>query len=257
MKEVTAYEIDDQFDPLEDLGIDEIDEDEEAHEYLPPIPDAELSRVPEKVPMTPRESIEKMFVGMPGQKHRILEAIKICSDWKLFDEMVQELDEQFPTEVSVFNSAQVFKLLEDAQAIEKRERAGEGSAQEAAQPEGDYLVVTPAQVFEYRATDEGNAVVEEHRQESAVTKVLLEDEKYLPLYCKILTMTSEEGGCQTNLLDETIDPDPLCEEPKRFCTYFLKKLEETGAVYWQDAWVASDLGVAALESDVFAGTERS
>lgn len=249
MSNITVFEIDDDFDPLEDLRLDEEDE-KPATDYLPPIPDAELSRVPEEVPLTAEERIEKLLAGIPGQTLRLLRAVQTCAEPKTFSEIDADLQEAFPVEVSVYGSAQIVELLERAGALEEQVTE-EDSAPESFEPAGDYLVVTPAKPRTYLATAAGLAAVEARSGEHVVREALLKEPQYVPLYRTILEMTSEEGGCATKELDVVIDNDPLCEEPRRFCGYFLDRLEEAGAVQWNNAWVATKLGREVLASDIF------
>lgn len=267
MTKIEAYEIDDQFDPLEDLTFeDELnqEEDEGRHDYLPPIPDAELSVVPEEVPLSPEEAINKLIAGMPGQKQRLLYAVQVCTTPQRLEDIVEAVDESFP-HPGVYGSAQLVKLLEKAGAlssveIEQEETDEEPVTADEAVVEGDeeeYLTVSTPPVYEYTATEDGLKAVEDHIGESRVIEVITEEERYLPLYRTILEMTSVEGGCATKDLDAVIDPDPLCVEPKRFCGYFLDRLEESGAVKWQRAWVATETGAKLLETDLFTTGERS
>jgi hypothetical protein len=264
MSEIEVYEIDDQFDPLQDGGPDnKADGEQQPYDYLPPIPDAELSRVPKKVLLTPEERIGNMIAGMPGQKQRILHAISVCTSApKRLDEITAELDKAFPVQVSVYSCAQVVKLLEAAGALVSREIEAVRSAAAPAllydkAPTGDCLAVASPPVYEYSATQDGLNVLEAYTGESHLVAVLTEEGRYLPLYRRILEMVSARGGCPTKELDAAIDIDPLCEQPRRFCGYFLDRLEEAGAVKWQDAWVSTKSGTKMLESKLFAHEERS
>lgn len=265
MNTVEAFEIDDDFDPLADFGPDE-DDDTQGADYMPPIPDAELSRMPEIIPLTPAESIGKLVIGIPGQRFRLLHAVDFCNEPHTLEEIVADLDAAFPRDVSVYSAAQIVQLLEEAGALEAEEPASEEGADpsgehptpdalldgnESSDDEGSFLTVVPAAPRLYTATEAGRKAVEESCGEHVVYGALTEEERYLPLYRTILEMVSEPGGCPTKELDAVIDIDPLCEEPRRFCGYFLGRLESTGAIMWRDTWVATDLGKTALASDLF------
>ena len=58
-------------------------------------------------------------------------------------------------------------------------------------------------------------------------------------------------------LDQAVDGDPLCQEPRRFCGFFRGKLEETGAIEWRDAWTITELGRSVLASGLFAAASPS
>ncbi len=278
MNNAAAFEIDDDFDPLEDLRIDGEEEEPET-DYLPPIPDAELSRVPEPVALSAEERIEKLIAGIPGQKFRMLHAVEFCSEPQTFSAIEASVVERFPDSVSVYGIAQLVGLLEEAGALacEVQERAAETSSDAAAgapmagddslaasggadqarefgaavSQENGYIAVTPPPSRLYTATAEGLAAVERYCGQQVVFAAIQEEERYLPIYRTILEMTSPEEGCGTKELDAVVNVDPLCAEPRRFCGYFLDRLEEAGAVQWKDAWIATDLGREVLASRLF------
>lgn len=258
MSNVETYEIDDRFDPLEDLSFEEPEED--RHEFLPPIPDAELSKVPAKVPLTVAEALDKMIEGMPGQRERILHALECCLEPKKLDEIVASMDETFPSaaRISVYTSTLVVQHLEKTGAIATVAEEGSDGASSESEPEQDdgYLVVNAPAPLLYTATAEGIEALEALRDSDALNRIVHEEERYLPIYRRILEMASADGGSKTKDLDEAVDPDPLCEEPRRFCGYFLDRLKKAGAVYWQDAWITTDLGKQALASGLLDISEE-
>lgn len=252
MSDMDVFVIDDDFDPLADLELVEEGEGQET-DYMPPIPDADKSVMPEVVPLTPQERIEKLLAGIPGQQFRLLRAVELCAEPKTLDEVVEVLDVEHPQRASVYDAAQVVRLLERDGALERLE--DEASADEPPveqDPEADYLVVTPAPLARFVATEAGLQAVADHVGERVVVDMLNEESQYLPLYRTILEMCSVEGGGSTKELNAVVDVDPLCEEPRRFCTYFLGKLETAGALVWRDAWVVTDLGARVFASDIFA-----
>ena len=92
---IEVFEIDDDFDPLEDTGL-ELDEEVEytGMDYQVPIPDADRSIVPDPVILPPEERIAKLIHGLPGQKFRLLTAITICKEPKTLEEASAELEER-------------------------------------------------------------------------------------------------------------------------------------------------------------------
>ena len=260
MSDVDAFVIDDDFDPLADLSLDDGERDDAEADYLPPIPDADKSVVPPVVPLSPAERIEKLLAGIPGQQFRLLHAVAFCTEPKTMDEAVADLDAAYPTTTSVYSSAQVVQLLERDGALE---RIVDESAEDAAgatvpaEDEGDFISVTPAAPCRYRATRAGLDAIAAHVNESLVVEKIVEDERYLPIFQRVLEMTAREGGCPTKELDQAVDGDPLCQEPRRFCGFFRGKLEETGAIEWRDAWTITDLGRSVLASGLFAAASPS
>ena len=217
MSDVDVFVIDDDFDPLADLSLDDGERDDAEADYLPPIPDADKSVVPPVVPLSATERIEKLLAGIPGQQFRLLHAVEFCTEPKTMDEAVADL---------------------------------------AAEDEG-FISVTPAPPCRYRATQAGLDAVAAHVNEGLVAERISEDERYLPIFQRVLEMCAREGGCPTKELDQAVDGDPLCQEPRRFCGFFRGKLEETGAIEWRDAWTITDLGRSVLASGLFAAASPS
>ena len=65
-------------------------------------------------------------------------------------------------------------------------------------------------------------------------------------------MCDTEGGQTKVAIASEIDNDPLLQEPRRWCQYFIEKLREGNALEWHDAWVITDIGKEILRSDIFA-----
>lgn len=312
MADVEVFEIDDDFDPLEDMGMDAPDDDEARPDtdYQTPIPDADKSIVPEKRELPARERIEKLLAGMPGQGPRLLEAIGLAREETCADELSAALDEAFPRDASVYSSLQVIRLLEEAGALAVRveeaqaplegapeevrcetddapsaaaredaareaadsacdvspavaaqdaacraDRACESASEQcvAASGEGEaYRMAAPEPVCFYTATPDGLAVLEQRGGVEAVRAMLLEEPRYLPIFKDILVRASAEGGVSMKVLDAAVSTDPLCADPRRFCGYFLGKLERLGAVRFEGTWVSTPLGDQVLASDAFA-----
>lgn len=301
MADVEVFEIDDDFDPLEDIAFDADSQDDDARpdtDYQIPIPDADKSVLPEKRELGPSERIAKLMKGMPGQGPRLLRAIELSREEIDARDLAFALDSDFPREVGVYGSNQIVRLLEEAGALsvhieqadfERSESEGadsrkntacackgdtvkdeSGNAFEKAAEQVDacvgadriddadafescpvYRVPAPEAVCWCKATPEGLAALEARGGMSAVRAALLEEPRYLPLFKRIFDMASSEGGASMKELDAAVNADPLCAEPRRFCGYFLGKLERLGAVRFEGSWVITPLGRETLASDLF------
>ena len=262
MSDVDVFVIDDDFDPLADLSLDDGERDDAEADYLPPIPDADKSVVPPVVPLSATERIEKLLAGIPGQQFRLLHAVEFCTEPKTMDEAVADLDAAYPNTTSVYGSAQVVQLLERDGALERivdedAAHAAAGDAADTPAEDEGFISVTPAPPCRYRATQAGLDAVAAHVNEGLVAERISEDERYLPIFQRVLEMCAREGGCPTKEPDQAVDGDPLCQEPRRFCGFFRGKLEETGAIEWRDAWTITDLGRSVLASGLFAAASPS
>lgn len=324
MSDLEVFEIDDEFDPLAEDSLEDLEEENPNDEYnVPKIPDAERSVVPAPVELPPAQRIEKLISGIPGQQFRILACIQACMDEPVeLAHIIDTVDEKWQTTGSVYSTGRLVQLLEQAEAIERIEpeeeadegesgeavdnaaeaqAAAEGSevreteAAEAAEDEDaaapaedaalaeneqetadeeqqlphrplDYLEVDPGQEYlevelarpcTFLATQAGRDAVQARTGMEHMQQLLDEEPQYLPVYKRILTMCNTAGGRMVQEINAVIDPDPLCAEPRRFSTYFLRKLEVVGAVKFQDAWCTTDYGKRALELGLLVEAEEA
>ena len=183
---------------------------------------------------------------------RILRTVELCREPRTMSELAAEVDAEFPNEVSVYTAAQLVQLLERAGGVERVEDEAPADAGEPLVDADGFMVVTPAPPVRYVATQAGLDAAEARVSEAAIIAMLQEEPQYLPLYERIFSMCSREGGCPVKELDAAIDHDPLCVEPRRFCGYFLGKLERLGALEWNTVWTVSALGTQVMASDIFS-----
>lgn len=266
-----TFEIDDDFDPLEDLepADDKPESESEASDYQMPEGGEESSFVAEAEPqLPPCERIAQLLDRMPGQKARLLAVVAFCDEPRTLAEISDHVEEAFPSDVSVYGPDRLVALLERAGAI-----AGEGGAEERADDvaargevetdaaasvasgdsEGAYLTVEQAEPRTYTATEDGRAFSGASARVGEILALVREDDgRYAPLYREILELTSPEGGCSVKDINAAIDPNPLCEEPRRFATYFLNRMERAGGVVWEKNWRITEFGRAVLQDDALA-----
>lgn len=271
METIEKFDIDDDFDPLEDISDGVCNDDGYSSDYqLPAIPDADKSIVVDPVPLSAEERIDALFRGMPGQADRLLFAIESARSETESQELVNLIEEAYPARTSVFSVARILSLLERAGALSLREdmpacdEAGnsfEESCAEAGKADSDfgfdlgeeprYLPVEEAPLQYYTATPEGIKALEYRSAVESVLPTLTEEPEYLRIYKQVLEMVSAEGGVGMKELDCAVNGDPLLQNPRRFCGYFLDRLERAGAVRFTDSWRITELGLAVLHSDVF------
>ena len=111
MSDVDVFVIDDDFDPLADLSLDDGERDDAEADYLPPLPDADKSVVPPVVPLSATERIEKLLAGIPGQQFRLLHAVEFCTEPKTMDEAGAEFDSPYQNKSSVYGKEHLLLLL--------------------------------------------------------------------------------------------------------------------------------------------------
>lgn len=264
MADLEVFTIDDDFDPLASTGI-EVDEEPDAFaEYSAPIPDAELSRVPEPVVLPPEERIEKLLQGLPGQRFRVLHLAQLAREEPLtMEALVEGLDADYPQRASVFSAAQLVELLEKAGGLEvtgqlnadgEVEPVSETAAAPAAEEltdeeleallaDGDnQLVVEEAPKLVYLATPAGILVHDKYVNLGNIEALVAEEPRYHEVYRTIFSLVTADGGATMKELDTAVNGFEELQSPKRFCGYFLDHLEKAGAVEYRDTWQATTLG---------------
>ncbi len=148
------------------------------------------------------------------------------------------------------------------------EGAGNGSSAEdaapakplehpAVDPGQEYVEVELARPCTFAATQAGIDAVEARHGMERMEDLLAEEPQYLPVYKRLLTMCRTPQGRLVQEINAVIDPDPLCKEPRRFATYFLRKLELAGAIRFVDAWQTTDYGKKALELGILADADEA
>lgn len=254
MSDIEVFELDDDFDPLADTGITSDEEvDEEAYDYLPPIPDADRSVVPEPAELTADEKMDKLLAGIPGQKFRILRVVALCAEPRTIGQVKEALDAEFPQDLSVYDACRLVQLLERAGGLEAlpSETAIE-SVDNDMPDDAEYLTVEQDGPARYVATTCGKGFVKANMGVSAVASMLAEEPRYTPIYERIMHLAGNEGGCSVGDISAAVDDDPLCQSPRRMNGYFLNRLENVDAVRWQGTWLLTEAGREALASDIFA-----
>lgn len=123
MSDIDVFTIDDDFDPLAEIEIEPPTAEEQyVADYMPPIPDADKSIVPEPVALSPAERIDKLLAGMPGQKFRVLAVVQAADaeDPRVAADIVADVDAAYPNTKSVYDTARLLRLLTEAGAVEGR-----------------------------------------------------------------------------------------------------------------------------------------
>lgn len=287
MTDIDVFAIDDDFDPLAETGFEADDDFDPNEEYIAPIPDADKSVVPPAVILPPEERIAQLIKGIPGQTFRIIHGIELCAgEARLAEDIAADLERDFPQRISVYDAMQVLKLLERAGALERvemepvvgdevddiaAEAEVEAAAIAAANAEalkdmeafdneddldefaGEYLTPTPAPPVWYQATEAGLDAITKYASEQTIVNVIAEEPKYLPIYHQVLSMLAEEDGQSMKDLDAAVNGDPLLVSPKRFCGYFLDRLDRSGAAVFKDSrWRITPRGASVLAHYDFA-----
>lgn len=281
MSDLEIFTIDDDFDPLASTGIEVDEEPDEFAEFSAPIPDAELSRVPEPVILPPEERIENLLKGLPGQRFRVLHLVSLAqAEPVTMEQMALQLDEDYPQRASVFSAAQLVELLERAGGLEVVEQAGapeaNGDADAASaacavnldaltdeelelylEGEDNVREVEEAPALLYRATDAGTTLYNKYVNLEVIEGLITAEPRYMDVYRAIFQLLEPEGGASMKELDAAINGLEALQSPKRFCGYFLDRLEKAGAVEYRDTWKATARGRQVAASGILDSPEAT
>ncbi len=269
MTDFEVFAIDDDFDPLATTGIEVDEEPDEFAEFSAPIPDAELSRVPEPVVLPPEQRIENLLKGLPGQRFRVLHLVELAHEEPLtLEQLAMQLDEAYPQRASVFSAPQLVELLEQAGGLEvvgQVQPDGEEAlaAEETAldldalsdeelesllDSEENRLEVEEAPAYLYLATPEGIAAHNKYVNLEVIETLVTEEPRYAEVYRTIFQLVCAGDGATMKELDSAVNALEVLQNPKRFCGYFLDRLEKAGAVEYRDLWRATTRGRQVAES---------
>lgn len=170
MSDIDVFTIDDDFDPLAEIEIEAPSaEDQYVADYLPPIPDADKSIVPEPVALTAAERIDKLLAGMPGQKFRVLAVVQAADadEPRVAEAIVADVDAAHPNTKSVFDTAGSFafsRRLEPWKArAPKKTRPSSSQDEEICLTEDNFVVGEDGEEY-LVVTDAAPAHLSGHRR---------------------------------------------------------------------------------------------
>ena len=211
-------------------------------------------------PQPPKERLAKLFTRMAPRRPVLLGVLELCRNARNADEVTDYVNEAQRSNHSVYSPGSILSLLEKAGGIERVCADGEAYPNEPTEPERvtvdgvEYLrAATPAPIF-WKTSNEGLNVLENDRPLERIEELFACDADYLGVYKTTLLACSHEGGATASELGRAIDGLSIVQEPRLFAAHFTEKLERAGAIEWHDAWVATEVGVEALDmlSDVQA-----
>lgn len=242
-----------EFDPLEDTEpIFDEDSDEFYGEYQARDDISRTTVLEDNRPA--EERIEELFNRMKLRRKVLIGILDFCREPQAVEatnELVATLQQN---DRSVFSGASFCAALEKAGALVKQTAEGKVITEEAPEePEVvvvdgvEYLEARPQVDVFFKTTREGLAVVEADKPLERLTELFEADERYKPVYKRILTLCAEEGGASADELGTAVDKDPLVQEPRLFAPHFFEKLERCDALYWSKTWQTTEIGTKGLE----------
>lgn len=263
---VAMDEFEEDFDPLaddfDDSIFDGIEEDDEAvTEFL--VPDASrietvegtLGRESDSYRQRPAsERTAELFAQMKPYRLMLLELIRTCDQPQPTEAMMKKFATLHANFKSTYSGANLLSMLEAAGAIDCITEDGRPYREVEVEPvvktdeNGvEYLAPGQAPAMFWVAADAGRAVMEANDPQARIAQLFANEERYLPVFKRILRLAKQEDGVSVAQLSAAVDDDPLVQEPRYFVQHFLKNLERHEAVAWcNNSWVTTDFGKKLL-----------
>ncbi len=264
LEEPVFYEEDLDFNPLEDFGFHDEDDECMVETILEdgpfgmPNPDAAPQIAGSFVSFanmdTPKERTEALFSQMPTLQLMLYRILEMCLEPLASDELEERVTELKKHHHSVYSPLGFCNLLEQAGALQETDEAGVPLKDVVQEPtmveiEGvQYWTVTPAPPVFWSATADGKAQLDLYKPLELIRSRYEAEPQYASIFTTILEMCSREGGSSIKQLGDVVDDDPSAQSPRRFAMYFVDKLERAGAVEWKGSWVATQPGREHLAS---------
>lgn len=244
-------EFDEEFDPLEDVE-DDLEEGDASD--LPP---ASSTPEPQAAPADGRSAEERtadLLKAMAPRRKVLLGILAFCEEPQLVDDVNAKVDELQAHNFSVYTAADLTALLERAGALEHvTDEGGSFEDVEEQEPEVievdgvEYLEVKQSAPTRWATTAAGLAAVEADRPLDRLNTLFAEDETYLPIYKRVLTLCAANEGATIKALGDAVDKDPLVQKPRLYVAHFVDKLEKCDAVEWVGSWTTTEVGRTGLE----------
>ena len=236
------------WDPLADY--DEVDEDASGGQQGPHGDPQDQVRY--EAPADNRSAeqrVEDLFAQFATRRRVMLGLLAAAREPVRTDALQRRVEELQAHDVSVYTGYDFSTLLEEAGALQRV--AADGSPFDAEAEQAPDIVEVDGVRF-YRPTDgrqvfwlltaAGRGYLEADDPAGRVAALLTREPQYGPIYERVLTRCTAEGGCATPALEALVDDDPLVQSPRRFCSYFTKALEDAGALEWVGTWRTTAAG---------------
>lgn len=207
------------------------------------------------------ERITDLFDHMPGSRAALLTILEACRAIRAEEEVIAEVDAVLRQRHSVYSALGLCGLLERAGALRHVREDGASLDEASLQPEVviedgiEYLQPVEPPASYWLTTEAGALYAQADDPASRVREIVDAEGPYASVY-KYILETCARGGVSGRELGGVIEALELTQEPRRYATYFIKRLEDAGAIVWDGAWslsgkVAGSLGwldaIAPLE----------
>lgn len=252
----------DDFDPL--IGPDEEEPDSSAFLPLPSnVEKPALAKSSEDSARSPEERLSNLLEAMTPRRRVLMGILSHCLEPQASSAVEAKVGEMQKHDFSVFRSPSLCALLEQAGALQRVDVDGTPICTDEANPttvvvDGvEYLEVRkPPETF-WLTTTPGQAALESDRPLERLKSLFNMDDKYLPIYKRILTLCMGDDGASTPSINDAVDHDPLVQKPRLYAPHFIDKLEQCDALLWKGSWHTTEVGRRGLEERATLETNQT
>lgn len=194
------------------------------------------------------ERISSLLESMKGQRKIFLQTLTFCDEPKAIDDVNAHVAQLQKAAPSVYSPANICAFLEQAGALQRQTENGTPVSELDLSPKAtvvdgiEYLEPTQAPQTFWLRTQDGSDALTADDPAARLASVIAKEERYTPIYQKIIELCSAEQGASITQLGDAIDNDPLLKNPRYYVQRFVNKLEECDALAWNDAWFATKTG---------------
>lgn len=198
---------------------------------------------------TAEERTRDLLARMAPHRATLLGILALCVEPQLNSQVNAYVDELREGDFSVFSGASLCSHLEKAGALE---RVADEGAEAPAEPRTvvvdgvEYLETQKAPDILWVTTPVGADVLAADDPMRRMHELFAAEERYLPIFKRILELCATEEGATVPALGEAVDDDPLVQEPRFYASYFIDQLDKCGAIRWQKTWHLTETGRAGL-----------
>ncbi len=244
------------YDPLEDnefAGDEDVDYPVGDGSNLKSVPGPSVKPVAEHDERPASERTAELFSHMAARRKTLIAILRACREKQPVRDVADLIDDLKRRDRCVYSANDLCTLLERAGAIERVGEDGESYEEVELEPKTvvvdgmEYLEPqTPPPAF-WVATQAGLDVLAQDDPEGRTERLFEEDGDYLPIYKRILTLCSEEGGASAKAIAKACDQDPLLQKPRYYSSRFVERLNKSDALAWSGkTWEVTETGREAL-----------
>lgn len=226
----------------------ELEGDVEGEGFVP-----QMETVPDCDERPAEERIAELFERMNMHRRTLIKILEHVDEARPVEELEDYVDEAQRYHFSVYDSHTLMSLLERAGAIECVDEEGNVFRPEDVEPEVvvedgvEYLQARDLPQLYYRATAAGRDAAVTDDPGARIMSMLDENNEYIPVYHKIMTLGAKEGGAKLKELADAVDTCTLVQKPRFYVQHFIEQLKKADAMEFLGSWTTTEAGKTALE----------